>query len=115
MFTPIYEYKKQLNTLNPEQKLKHIDNTMNELKELYYSDSSNIIDMSNILRNLKELYAIRSSTEQLNSTSIEPSVKFLINIANKSNNLNESNESSDEEYIEVSHSSEKLSDYFEFL
>ena len=34
MFTPIYEYKKQLNTLNPEQKLKHIDNTMNELKNV---------------------------------------------------------------------------------
>ena len=115
MFTPIYEYKKQLNTLNPEQKLKHIDNTMSVLKELYYSDSSNIIDMSNILRNLKELYAIRSSTEQLNSTPIDPSVKFLINIANKSNNLNESNGSSDEEYIEVPHSSEKSSDYFKFL
>ena len=37
---------------------------MNELKELYYTDSSNIIDMSNILRNLKELYAIKLPTEQ---------------------------------------------------
>ena len=56
---------------------------MNELKELYYSDRSNIIDMSNILRNLKELYAIRLSIEQLNSTPIDSSVKLLINIANK--------------------------------
>ena len=46
---------KQLNTLNPEQTLKHIDNTMNELKELFNSDSLNIIDMSYILRNLEEL------------------------------------------------------------
>ena len=114
MFTSIKEYKKQLNTLNPEQKLKHIDNTMNELKELYYSDSSNIIDMSNILRNLKELYAIRPSTEQLNSTPIDPSVKFLINIANKSNKSNESNESSDDD-LEVPHLSEKSSHYFNFL
>ena len=54
----------ETNTLNPEQKLKHIDTTMKELKELYYTDSSNIIDMSNILRNLKELYAIKLPTEQ---------------------------------------------------
>ena len=120
MFTSIEEYKKQLDNLDPEQKLNHIDNTMNELKELYYSDSSNIIDMSNILRNLKELYAIRSSIEQINSTPIDSSVKLLINIANKCNNLNESKESSDEEYMKVSHSmelhsSEKSSDYFKFL
>ena len=79
---------------------------MNELKELYYSDSSNIIDMSNILRNLKELYAIRLSIEQLNSTPIDSSVKLLINIANKCNNLSESKESSDEECMEVPHSIE---------
>ena len=30
MFTSIKQYKKQLNALNPEQRLKHIDN---ELKE----------------------------------------------------------------------------------
>ena len=35
MLTSIKEYKKQLNILHPEQKLKHIDNTMNELKQLY--------------------------------------------------------------------------------
>ena len=39
MFTSIKEYRKQLNNLNPEQKLKDIDNAMNELKELYYSGS----------------------------------------------------------------------------
>ena len=79
MFTSIKEYKKQLNTLNPEQKLKHVDNTMNELKELYYSGSPSVtlIDMGNILKNLKELCAIRLSIEKLNSTSIDPSVKFL--------------------------------------
>ena len=120
MFTSIKEYKKQLNTLNPEQKLKHVDNTMNELKELYYSGSPSVtlIDMGNILKNLKELCAIRLSIEKLNSTSIDPSVKFLINIANKSDKSsksNESNESSDDEDIEVPHSSEKSCDYFKFL
>ena len=67
--------------------------------------------MGNIL---KELYGIRLSIEQLNSTPIDPSVKFLINIANQSNYLNESNKSSDED-IEVPHSSEKSSYYFECL
>ena len=74
--------------------------------------------MGSILKNLKELYAIRVSIEQLNSTPIDPSVKSLINIVNKStkcNNLNEPNESSDEEYIEVPHSSEKSLYYFKFL
>ena len=52
MLTSIKEYKKQLNILHPEKKLKHIDNTMNELKQLYYPYTLNIIDMSNILRNL---------------------------------------------------------------
>ena len=40
----------ETNILNPEQKLKHNDNTMNELKELYYSDGSNVIDMGNIFK-----------------------------------------------------------------
>ena len=73
-------------------------------------------------KKLKELYTIRLSIEQLNSTPINPSVKLLINIANKCDNLNEkyieaphSNQSFDEEYIEVPHSSEKSSDYFKFL
>ena len=49
MFTSMKEYEKQLNTLNPEQKINYIDNTMNELKELYfyYSDSSYAINMTN--------------------------------------------------------------------
>ena len=101
MLTSIKEYKKQLNILHPEQKLKHIHNTMNELKQLYYPYTLNIIDMSNILRNLEELCVIRWSIEQLNSTPIDSCVKLLINIANKCDNLNESNESSDEEYVEV--------------
>ena len=33
MFTWRKEYEEQLNSLNPEQKIKHIDNIMNELKE----------------------------------------------------------------------------------
>ena len=101
MLTSIKEYQKQLNILHPEQKLKHIDNTMNELKQLYYPYTLNIIDMSNILRNLEELCVIRWSIEQLNSTPIDSCVKLLINIANKCDNLNESNESSDEEYVGV--------------
>ena len=120
MFTSIKECKKQLNTFNPEQKLKHIDNTMNELKELYYSGTRSVTltDMSIILKYLQDLYAIRLSIEQLNNTPIDPSVKFLVNIANKSNKSikpNESNEPSDDEDIEVPHSSEKSSDYFKFL
>ena len=74
---------------------------MNELKQLYYPYTLNIVDMSNILRNLEELCVIRWSIEQLNSTPIDSCVKLLINIANKCDNLNESNESSDEEYVEV--------------
>ena len=64
---------------------------MNELKELYYyySDCSNAINMTNILKNLKELYVIRLPIEQLNSAPINPSVKRLINIANKSNKSKE--------------------------
>ena len=52
MFTSMKEYEKQLNGLNPEQEIKHIDNTMNELKEpyYYYSGSSNAINMANILK-----------------------------------------------------------------
>ena len=91
MFTSMKEYEKQLNTLNPDQKINYIDNTMNELKELYYyySDSSNAVNMTNILKNLKELYVIRLPIEQLNSTPIDPSVKCLINVANKSNKSKE--------------------------
>ena len=38
--------------LNAQQKIKHIDNIMNELKELYYSNNSNVIliDQSLILK-----------------------------------------------------------------
>ena len=38
--------------LNAQQKIKHIDNIMNELKELYYSNNSNgiLIDLSLILK-----------------------------------------------------------------
>ena len=87
---------------------------MNELKELCYSGSSNAIDMDNIFKTLQELYVIRLSIEQLNGTPIDLSVKFLINVANKSSYLNESSKSSDED-IEVPHSSEKSSDYFKCL
>ena len=58
IFTSIKEYKKQLNTLNLEEKLKHIDNAINELEELHCSGSPSVtlIDMGNIFRNLKELF-----------------------------------------------------------
>ena len=38
--------------LNAQQKIKHIDNIMNELKEPYYSNNSNVIliDLSLILK-----------------------------------------------------------------
>ena len=113
---------KDLNTLNPEQKIKHIENTMNELKELYYSGSLNAIDMGNIFKDLKALYAMILSIEHLNNTPIDPSVKFLINIADKCDNLDvkyievsHSNESSGDEDVEVPQSSEKSSDCFKFL
>ena len=83
MFTSIKEYTQQLNTLNPEKKLKHIDDAINKLQELSCSVTLNDIDMANILKNLKKLYDIRSSIEQLNSTPIDSSVKLLINIVNK--------------------------------
>ena len=66
--------------------------------------------MGNILRNLKESYSIRSTI--YNKTPIDLSVKFLINIGYRSN---ESNESSNKEYIEVPNSSEKSSNYFKLL
>ena len=88
---------------------------MNELKELFNSDSLNIIDMSYILRNLEELCVIRLSIEQLNNTPIDSCVKLLLNIANKCDNLNEWIESSDEEYVEEPHTREKSCDYFEFV
>ena len=86
-----------------------------KLKELYYSDSLNIIDMSYILRNLDELCVIRLSIEQLNNTPIDSCVKLLLNIANKCDNLNERIESSDEEYVEEPNTREKSSDYLEYV
>ena len=41
MFTSLKEYKKQLNELNPKQKLIHIENTIDELKEIINTYPSN--------------------------------------------------------------------------
>ena len=65
MFTSIKEYTQQVNTLNSEKKLKHIDDAINKLQELSCCVTLNAIDMTNILKNLKKLYDIRSSIEQL--------------------------------------------------
>ena len=45
---------------------------------------------------------------------MDPSLNFLINIANKSNKSIQSNGSSDDEDREVPHSSQQSPDYFKF-
>ena len=62
MFTSKKEYKKYSNNLNLNQKIIHIDNTMNELKELYCSASPNITltDIDYILKNLKEFFTYKN-------------------------------------------------------
>ena len=65
MFTLVNEYKKQLNDLILEQKIKHIDNMMNELKKLYYTnDVCNIPKkLHNIKCNSIRLKVLRSCIE----------------------------------------------------
>ena len=41
MFTSLKEYKKQLNKLNPKQKLIYIENTLGELREIIKTCPSN--------------------------------------------------------------------------
>ena len=51
-FYPNKKNTRKNKKLNAQQKIKHIDNIMNELKELYYSNNSNVIliDLSLILK-----------------------------------------------------------------
>ena len=76
---------KQLNNLKPEQKVMSLQDTMNKLKELYYTNKPhNIIkEKVDVLRiKKKKKYSIISSIKSHNKTSIDQSIKLLINIAN---------------------------------
>ena len=75
---------KQLNNLKPEQKVMSLQDTMNKLKELYYTNKPNNIikEKLDVLRNFKKIYSIISSIKSHNKTSIDQSIKLLINIAN---------------------------------
>lgn len=75
---------KQLNNLKPEQKVMSLQDTMNKLKELYYTNKPNNIikEKVDVLRNFKKIYSIISSIRSHNKTSIDQSIKLLINIAN---------------------------------
>ena len=83
VFTSIKECMKQLNKLKPEQKLISLQDTMNTLKQLYYTNRPNdtIKEKVDVLRNLKKC-SIMSSIKSY-KTSIAQSIKSLINIANK--------------------------------
>ena len=126
MFISIKEYEKHLNTLNSERKIKHIDNTMNELKEKFV-----LCDYRKKIRDIKSklmrLENIRSCIKKNNKPPINPCAKMIIDgsvwkfMSDNESSVEEymkvpdSNESFDDEDIEVSHSSEKSSDYFKFL
>ena len=75
---------KQLNNLKPEQKVMSLQDTMNKLKKLYYTNKPNNIikEKVDVLRNFKKIYSIISSIKSHNKTSIDQSIKLLINIAN---------------------------------
>ena len=75
---------KQLNNLKPEQKVMSLQDTKNKLKELYYTNKPNNIirEKVDVLRNFKKIYFIISSIKSHNKTSIDQSIKLLINIAN---------------------------------
>ena len=75
---------KQLNNLKPEQKVMSLQDNMNKLKDLYYTNKPNNIikEKVDVLRNFKKIYSIISSIKSHNKTSIDQSIKLLINIAN---------------------------------
>ena len=75
---------KQLNNLKPEQKVISLQDNMNKLKDLYYTNKPNNIikEKVDVLRNFKKIYSIISSIKSHNKTSIDQSIKLLINIAN---------------------------------
>ena len=117
MFTSIKEYEKQLNGLNPEQKIKHIDNIMNELKEQFM-----LCGGRKKIRDIKskwiKLENIRSCIKISSKPLINPCVESIID--GSVCRFMSDNESSDDEDIKIPdfmelHSSEKSSDYFEVL
>ena len=75
---------KQLNNLKPEQKVMSLQDNMNKLKDLYYTNKPNNIikEKVDVLRISKKKYSIISSIKSHNKTSIDQSIKLLINIAN---------------------------------
>ena len=58
VFTSIKECMKQLNKLKPEQKLISLQDTMNTLKQLYYTNRPNdtIKEKVDVLRNFKKMF-----------------------------------------------------------
>ena len=58
VFTSIKECMEQLNKLKPEQKLISLQDTMNTLKQLYYTNRPNdtIKEKVDVLRNLKKMF-----------------------------------------------------------
>ena len=58
VFTSIKECMKQLNKLKPEQKLISLQDIMNTLKQLYYTNrpNSTIKEKVDVLRNLKKIF-----------------------------------------------------------
>ena len=58
VFTSIKECMKQLNKLKPEQKLISLQDTINTLKQLYYTNrpNSTIKEKVDVLRNLKKIF-----------------------------------------------------------
>ena len=58
VFTSIKECMKQLNKLKPEQKLISLQDTMNTLKQLYYTNrpKDKIKEKVDVLRNLKKMF-----------------------------------------------------------
>ena len=84
MFPSIKECMKQLNNLKPEQKVMSLQDNMNKLKDLYYTNKPNNIikEKVDVLRNFKKIYSIISSIKSHTKTSIDQSIKLLINIAN---------------------------------
>ena len=99
MFTSIKEYKKHLSTLNLEQKLKHIDNAINELKEQFmlYNDRKKIRDIKSKLIRLEN---IRSHITINNKPPTNLCVKLIID-ASVCRFMSD-NESSDNEYMNLS-------------
>ena len=89
MFTSLKEYKKQLNELNPKQKLIHIENTIDELKEIIntYPSNESVRDKKNLLKSLNKLKSIRTSNvssmirSKLKSKTFDKKIFLVKNIS----------------------------------